>query len=98
MIYGTVRNLARLGRKRCTTVHEDRAIKLQAAKNCKVSTQMIQKSMKIKAPVSTIRRRLREAGLKGCIVRRVPFISKVNMKKRLAFAKQYTNHLSSGLV
>lgn len=94
-IYGTVQNLHRSGRKRCTTAREvlsnDRAIKLQATANPKVSAQIIKESTETKASVSTVRRRLREAGLKGCVARRVPFISKVNMKKRVAFAKQHIN-------
>lgn len=90
-MYGTVKNLHRSGRKRCTTAREDRVIKLQATVNPKVSVQIIKESTGTKASVSTVRRRLREAGLKGCVARRVPFISKVNMKKRVAFAKQHIN-------
>lgn len=90
-MYGTVKNLHRSGRKRCTTAREDRVIKLQATVNPKVSAQIIKESTETKASVSTVRRRLREAGLKGCVARRVPFISKVNMKKRVAFAKQHIN-------
>lgn len=90
-IYGTVKNLPRSGRKRCTTIREDRAIKLQVNKDPQISAKIIQKSTGIKASVATIRRRLHEVGLKSCVARRVPFISKVNIKKRFAFVKLHIN-------
>lgn len=54
----------------------DLAKEMATVSECKISTR-------------SIRRKLNKAGLKGCIVKKKPFVSEKNRKKRLKFAKEH---------
>ena len=92
--HGTISRLPGGGRKRITDDRTDREMKYIVSKSSKVNTNHIKAqldSINIKISKSTIRRRLRERGFNGRIRRRVPMISKVNRRKRLAYAKEQLN-------
>lgn len=59
--------------------------------NPSTTSRNIVEQLKLNISSRTVRRRLKEAGLKSYVARRKPHISKVNKKKRLAFAKKYIN-------
>lgn len=77
------------GRQRKTSSHFDRIL-IRYSKNNPFDSANELKN-KLCAPVTsrTIRNRLREAGLMGRSARKVPLLSKKNIKKRLEFAIQH---------
>jgi transposase len=91
--WGTTANLPRSGRKRATTVHDDRAIVREAKKNRRVSAAAIQATMAstrgIVVSEQTIRNRIHASGFHGCQPRKKPLISRANRLKRLQFARTF---------
>ena len=59
------------------------------------STQLTQSGIAFVAPTlinpSTIRRRLLEVGMRRCVAKKKPLISKLNKKKRLRFAREHVH-------
>ena len=49
----------------------------------------IESELGITISEQTVRRRLHEIGLKGCVTRKKPYVNKVNRGKRLEYAKTY---------
>lgn len=92
---GTVRNLAGRGRKRKTTQRTDHQIKQLAIKNRKISAAKIAAEVKMATETEicpqTVRNRLNQTGLHGCVPRKKPLISKRNKTKRLNFAREHVN-------
>lgn len=88
---GSPENAIRTGRRRKTTVYDDRAIVRIAKKNPRTSAREIGESLNLNIDVSRIRARLREASLFGRIARRKPMISEKNRQKRLEFARTHVN-------
>lgn len=90
---GSHRNRHRTGRKRITTDREDRRLLRESLKNRKKTSSDLaaELSMEIKRPISTrtTRRRLQEAGLKGCKARKKPWLSDNNKKARYEWALKY---------
>lgn len=83
------------GRKRCTTTREDRYIKKISLRNrrktaSEVAAEFREASNK-KISNRTVRTRLVEAGLKGCKARKKPYLSEINRKKRILWAKEHQN-------
>lgn len=93
---GTLINKIERGRKKNLSSKNDRYIRRQIEKEPKKPTNNLTAEVyaMIERPISkeTIRRTLQNQGFSGRISRKKPFISDVNRKKRLEFAKQYINH------
>lgn len=79
----------RSGRKRKTDVRTDRLIVREAQRKPDVTAREIKELLNIPLDVSNIRRRLRQGQLYSAVAKKRPFISDVNRKKRLLFAKKY---------
>lgn len=81
------------GRKTATTPETDGLIKRLSLENRFKSSNNIKVAIEqehgIKLSCSTIRNRLRSAGLRGCRPRKVPFISEKNRIRRLSMCKQW---------
>lgn len=96
---GSVENLPRSGRPKKTTTREDNTIVREVKKNRRISSAQLanelREGLKVSISESTVRRRIRSAGFKGRIARKKPFISQVNRKKRLTFAKALVNKPAS---
>lgn len=90
---GSVSNPVRKLRPRKTTQQEDRMIVRTSKKNPFLTANEIldqlQPDMSTTISDSTVRRRLREANLRGCVAKSKPLVSKKNIKARLLFAKQH---------
>ena len=89
--------LAGRGRKRLTTVHEDRTIQRKIKVNRRISARTVQAEIEtelnLKVSKDTIRRRAHEIGLNGRVARKKPYVNEVNRGKRMKYAKMY-RHVS----
>jgi len=88
---GTVIDMTGRGRKRKTNPVEDRRIIRETKKNPTVTSRVIRENLQLNVSERTVRRRLREAGLKNNFALRRPLIRKANKIKRLEFAKKYAD-------
>lgn len=88
---GLVKNMARSGRKRKTTAREDVRIVRMVKQQPTISSREIGENLNLDVSGLTIRRRIKESGLRSCIQRKKPYISKANTKKRLQFAREHIN-------
>lgn len=79
------------GRKRATSKREDMKIIREVKKNPKITVREIQENIYLTVSDRTVRRRLNEANLHSRFARKRPFISVINKKKRLQFARKYAN-------
>lgn len=89
---GTVRNLFRSGRKRCTTKRTDRQIVNLVSKQRSITAKEIQnviQTEKQRVCLKTISNRLHENKFFGGFATKKPKISEKNRKLRLEFAKKY---------
>lgn len=89
---GSAENLPRSGRKRKTQSRDDRKILKEVKNNSKITAKEIQEKLELTISETTIKRRIREKGLRGYVARSKPYISKINMQKRLTFAKEYVSN------
>lgn len=91
----TVANIYKTGRPRVTNRREDRKIVNLVKQNPKTTAfktaKQLEKDIGTKLSVSTIRRRLHEAGFKGQKPKKKPLLSKRNIRKRLDWAKKRVN-------
>lgn len=94
---GSHDNRQRTGRKRVTTEREDRKLIRESLKHRKKTSSELAADLteEIGRPISarTARRRLTEAGLKGCKARKKPWLSEKNKKSRYEWARRH-QHLS----
>lgn len=91
---GSVKDSIKSGRKRATTVRDDRMLVRASLKNRRLtSTDLRQVLVDLGVTVTsrTVRYRLREAGLTGCIAAKKPLLSSANRRARLAFARLHRN-------
>lgn len=92
---GTLKDKPGRGRKRILSESDERLIVRKVRNNPKVSvpklTAEVSKDINRSVSTETVRRVLRKSNLHGRVARRKPFISAVNQKKRLEFAKAYVN-------
>lgn len=93
--YKTCEAVQRKKRPKKTTGMEDRIITNYARKNPFIRSSEIKKNLSeehgVTVSTKTIRRRLNENRLIGCIAQHKPLVSNKNIKARLNFAKQYKN-------
>jgi len=91
--HNTLRNLKRTGPKRKTNLDDDRVLLREFKKNVFLKPRQAADlyNSTAKTPISerTIRRRLKETEFKTIRTKDVPFISKANKIKRLAFANEH---------
>lgn len=92
---GTFRSRSRTGRPKVTTRQEDQHIVVISKRNRRLTAPEIRADINRtrKNPVSltTVKRRLRIAGLKGCVAVKKPLLRPINKKKRLKWALQHRN-------
>jgi len=81
------------GRKRKTNAREDRYLKQNALKDRRQTTKELAAALRsdheITISAKTVSRRLNEFGIKARKARQKPWLSEINRKKRLAWAKKY---------
>uniref|UniRef100_T2MK53 Neuroblastoma-amplified sequence n=1 Tax=Hydra vulgaris TaxID=6087 RepID=T2MK53_HYDVU len=82
-------NLIRSGRPRKTTARDDRLIVRTSVEMPNISSIVLENELNLEISPQTIRRCLNDVGLYGRAMRKKPFISINNRKKRLAFAKMH---------
>uniref|UniRef100_A0A2A4K090 Transposase Tc1-like domain-containing protein n=1 Tax=Heliothis virescens TaxID=7102 RepID=A0A2A4K090_HELVI len=90
---GSHQNRPRTGRKRITTDRQDRQLLRESLRNRKKTSSELaaefSEQMKKTISARTTRRRLQEAGLKGCKARKKPWLSDSNKKARYEWALQH---------
>lgn len=90
---GRVAPILRQGRPRCTTKRQDRKIQTISNADPTITAPKIQAKLRMESQIDvsadTIRRRLHEDNKHGRVPRKIPFISKVNLRKRMQF---YSEH------
>ena len=79
------------GRPKITTARQDRLIVRNALKSRSSSPSSIKYDTKLNVSSMTIINRLHNAKIKSHTAAKKPFISKINLKKRLDFAKEHQN-------
>lgn len=93
---GTHSDRPRTGRKRVTTDREDRKLVRESLKNRKKKSSELAAEFSVASnktiSARTTRRRLQEAGLKGCKARKKPLLSDNNKKARYAWALKYQHY------
>ena len=84
---GSNQNIKRSGRPRCTTEQEDKYIRVSSFRNRRLTSPQLAASLNStrKTPVSTstVKRRLRDAGLLGRVAKKKPYLRLANKNKRL---------------
>lgn len=91
-----VASIKQTGRPKKLSERQERILLFEVKKNPKISAPKLKAELndKLETEISeqTIRRTLHVAGFNGRIARKKPFISKVNKKRRMDFAKTYRNY------
>lgn len=92
---GKIQNERGRGRKKILKERDERQIVSTVRRNPRLSVPKLTSDVNatLTQPVSTetIRRTLRRAGYHGRVARKKPWITEVNRRKRLDFAKRYVN-------
>lgn len=83
------KNTENRGRPRKTTKQTDRRMVVMVKKDPFLSSRAILKELNENISARTVRRRMTEANLHGRIARKVPFLSKRNIKQRISFAQEH---------
>ena len=88
--------LPRSGRPKCTTPQQDRFIKITSLRNRRATAGNIQALVNATGgktiSKTTVRRRLAACSLKGRVAVSKPLLRSKNKRKRLLWAKRYTNY------
>ena len=87
---GSNQNRKRSGRPRCTTEQEDKYISVSSLRN--TSPQLaasLNSTNKTPVSMSTVKRRLRDAGLLGRVTKKKQYLRLANKKKRLRWAREH---------
>ena len=89
---GTVKDRTRTGRPRAKTECQDRLLKRLSVSNRRATSKMLKRELKgatgTQVCSSTIRRRLQEFGLKGCVAVRKPLRTQAHKQKRLEWCRE----------
>lgn len=88
---GTVERKFGSGRPRKTSVHTDRIIPRLARSDPDKSCRVIKEDLNLDVTSRTVSNRLRETGLHSFFKKKKPLLRKVNIKKRLDFARKYAS-------
>ena len=92
---GKLENQPGRGRKRKTTARQDRSLikrfEINARSSTTAAAKELEESFGLSLTPQTIRNRLHEANLHGRTPRNKPYISPINRKKRLEWAKKYVD-------
>lgn len=85
----------RSGRKRKIGERETRLLKRNAIKNRRKTSKELAADLNLESGISvcpsTVRRHLVAAGIRGCKARKKPWLSQINQKRRLQWAKKHKN-------
>ena len=84
-----VKDITRKGRKRKTTEIEDDNIIETAVQNPFTTPKMIKRRQKLVISAKTIRRRLNERGIHGCVAKKEYPFTRLHIDRRLRFANDY---------
>ena len=80
-------------RRRKTSTHTDhilqRKVKTNRRKSVACVKAELENELKVMIPELTIRRRLHEIGLYGCVARKRSYVNKANRRKLSEYAKNY---------
>jgi len=87
--FGDVQSGGRSGRPRCTDESTDTNMAVSARVEPFTSPRKIKRKLDLEASISTIDRRLQEAGLFGRVARKKRRYSPAELRKRLSFANGY---------
>ena len=89
---GTVENKSKSERTKVTTAYTNRIILRQVRIDRHISAPKINANLRtshvINISNSTVQRRIKEKGYNGLLAHKNPWISKANLKKKLAWAKE----------
>ena len=80
-------NIIGRGRKRKTITHTDRLIQRKIKANRPGPAVAVKAELETSLNISTVRRRLHEAGLYGRVARKKPYVNKIYRGKRLEYAR-----------
>ena len=86
---GSVASKKRAGRPRKLSAAQRRRIVVMSKRSRRSTSRELSVALGVNIHSSTIRRVLLANGLRGCIARKKPFISRVNRMKRLKFARAH---------
>lgn len=86
-VYGTVIDRPRSGRPKVSSARDDRRLLRLSRANRRLSASELRQQWSITASLSTVKSRLRQGGLKGCIAVRKPFWKEVHKRNRMAWCK-----------
>ena len=94
---GSVSDAPKSGRPRALSEREVRHVKIRSLRNRFETASQIRKECNLveKCSISTIKRRLTDFELRGCIARRKPLISTKNKKARMNFVRSHEDHDAS---
>lgn len=88
----------RSGRKKITTVKQDRILQRMSLRNRRLSSKDLSSQLnehyKLKISPSTVRQRLSDVGLRGCKARHKPYLTPAHQKRRLLWARKYQDWTS----
>ena len=85
-------NRKRSGRPRCTNEQEDKHIRVSSLRNRRLTSPQLAASFNITrktVSMSTMQRRLRDAGLLGRVAKKKPYLRLTNKNKTLRWAKEH---------
>lgn len=91
---GSVKDVPGCGRKRATSVREDRNLVRASLQNRKLTAVELRQQLAAAGTdvtVQTVRSRLREAGLNSRVAAKKPLVTAANKRARLQFAKDHCN-------
>ena len=83
--------VARRGRPRVTTSDEDSTLHLLSLSKPFTSAVGLRDELMPNVSVDTVRKRLKELGMRCCIPARKPFLRPIHIQKRLEFARNHRN-------
>ena len=89
---GSVDDLKRSGRPRLSSVREDRSLVRESLSNRRLTASDLREiwiaKFNLQASKTTVKSRLNEAGLRGCVAVKKPLLSVANRRARFKFVKE----------
>jgi hypothetical protein len=90
---GTVDDMRKSGRPRCSSSRDDRNLAIDALRHPRVGSRELKRRWQINlgkaVSIRTVQTRLISAGVRSYVCKKKPLISKVNMSRRLQWAKDH---------